>query len=402
MKHGAVLAIAGLLLSGGCRKAADRDAGGRVTLRYLANPDVGGFAKETIRRFEAENPGISVEMVEGPAATNTREDMYAASFMAKEDTYDLVYMDVAWVPKFAAQGWLRPLDEDFTPELQKDFLPGDLAGSRFEGKLYRLPLQSDGGMLFYRSDLVSQPPKTWDELRAAAQKTQRPPELWGFVFEGKQYEGLVCVFLEALWGFGGDVFALDAPPGVKALSFLRDTVGTIAPPSVLTFQEEEARRAFQEGHAVFMRNWPYAWKMLQAEGSPVRGKVGVAPVPGGAATLGGWGFGVSAYSRHPKEAWAFAWFSARPEIQRLAFERGGILPTRRALYSDPRLLATAPYLRGWETILAGARPRPLVPNYARLSDSLQEHVSAALSGQETPEKAAAEAAKEIRAAERRR
>ncbi|MEK7288084.1 MAG: extracellular solute-binding protein, partial [Elusimicrobiota bacterium] len=169
-----------------------------TVVRYLANPDVGGFSKEIIKDFEAKNSDIRVEMVEGPSATNTREDMYAASFMAKEETYDLVYMDVAWLPKFAAQGWLSPLDDLFAKEDQDEFLPGDIAGSRYQGRIYRLPIQSDGGMLYYRKDLLAakgiEPPATWDELVAAAKKIQSPPELCGLVFQGKQYEGLVCVF----------------------------------------------------------------------------------------------------------------------------------------------------------------------------------------------------------------
>ena len=64
----------------------------------------------------------------------------------------------------------------------------------------------------------------------------------------------------------------------------------ISPEGVLTFQEEEARNLFQEGKAVFMRNWPYAWNLVNAEGSPVKGKVGIMPMVGatpgaGAATL---------------------------------------------------------------------------------------------------------------------
>src|SRR5437868_6654108 len=124
----ALLALA-LLLSAGCGKKPE--AGGPVVLRYLAAPDATGVGKEVARRFEAENPGVRVKIIEGPAATNTREDLYASSFMAGEDTYDLAYMDVVWVPKFAAQGWLRPLDGWFTPRLQKDFLPGPLEASRY-------------------------------------------------------------------------------------------------------------------------------------------------------------------------------------------------------------------------------------------------------------------------------
>jgi multiple sugar transport system substrate-binding protein len=414
MRRLALLSLLALPLSA-CRKQA-QDEGGKVTLRFLAAPDVGKFAKEIIRRFEAENPGIKVEMVEGPAASNTREDMYASSFMAKEDTYDLAYIDVAWMPKFAANGWLRPLDDRLTPEIQAQLLPGDLLGSKFEGHFYRFPIQSDGGMLYYRKDLLAakgiKPPETWDELVAAAKKLQDPPRLWGFVFQGKQYEGLVCAFLELVWGNGGDVIdaagqvRLDERPAVEALERLVAAIHTdkISPEGVLTFQEEEARHSFQEGKAVFMRNWPYAWNLSQDPKSPVRGKVGIIPMVGGgkgkkgAATLGGWGYGITTFTKHPEEAWKFVEYNARLDMQRLAYEQGGILPTRKSLYADAKVLAGAPHMKDLGRILTQARPRPPVANYARISDSLQLHVSAALSLQETPEQALKTAAKEIRVA----
>lgn len=387
---------------------------GKIHVRYLASPDVGGFSKVIIERFERAHPGVQVDMIEGPAAGDARENMYSTAFMGKEDSYDLAYVDVAWVPKFAAQGWLRPLDDLIPPEKLAAFLPGDLEGSRYQGKLYRVPVQSDGGMLYYRKDLLAAKdvpvPRTWAELVAAAKKT-RTPRVAGFVFQGKQYEGLVCVFLELVWGFGGDlldpagVVRIDEPPAVAALAALVDAIHVdgIVPQAVLTYQEEEARNVFQEGRAVFMRNWPYAWNLMQKEGSPVRGKIGIVPMvsgPGGrpAATLGGWGFAVSAYSRHPNEAFAVAEYFASAESQKLAFLKGGILPSRKALYADPEVLEAAPHMKDLGRVLAGARPRPTHPRWPRMSDALQMHVSAALSRQEEPAEALRAAAIEIRAA----
>jgi multiple sugar transport system substrate-binding protein len=394
-----------ILLLAACGKPKDD---GKTVVRFLAAPDVGGFSKEIIKNFEAQNPSIRVEMVEGPAGGDPRENMYATSFMAQEDTYDLVYLDVAWLPKFASQGWLKPLDELFPAEKQKEFLPGDLMGSRFEGKIYRVPVQSDGGMLYYRKDLVSPAPKTWAELVAAAKKAQKPPELWGFVFQGKQYEGLVCDFLELVWGFGGDLLdekggvVIDKPQAVAALTAWVDAIhkDKISPEGVLTYQEEEARHAFQEGKAVFMRNWPYAWNLLQEEKSPVRGKVGIIPMvhgPSGksAATLGGWGFALSSFTKHPAEAWKFVEFAASAESQKLAYMKGGILPTRKALFSDADVIAKSPHMKELGGVLANARPRPMHPKWARMSDILQLHVSKALSKQEEPQAALSAAAKEI-------
>lgn len=408
------LALVLLAALAACGRSEPDD--GKVHVRYLASPDVGGFSKVIIERFEKAHPGIKVDMIEGPSSGDARENMYSTAFMAKDDSYDLAYVDVAWLPKFAAQGWLRPLDDLLPPEKAAEFLPGDVEGSRYQGRLYRVPIQSDGGMLYYRKDLLAAKgipvPRTWEELARAAVALQTPQRA-GFVFQGKQYEGLVCAFLEVVWGFGGDLLGadgrvrIDGPEAVAALEALVDGIygrGFI-PQAVLTYQEEEARNVFQEGRAVFMRNWPYAWNLMQKEGSPVRGKIGIVPMvagPGGkgAATLGGWGFAVSAYSRHPKEAFLLAEFFASPESQKLAFMQGGILPTRKALYSDPDVLRAAPHMKDLGRVLGGARPRPVHPRWPRMSDALQIHVSAALSRQETPAQALEAAAREIRAATR--
>lgn len=401
-----------LLLPIGCSKS-DAPTDGKIVLRYLAGPDIGGGAKENIARFEGLHPDIKVEMVEGPAATSTREDMYSTSFMGGESTYDLVYMDVIWVPKFAAMGWLMPLDDWFNTEAQKEFLPGGIAGSRYKGKTYRVPIASDGGMLYYRKDLLAQhgikPPETFSELVAAAKKIQNPPELWGFVFQGKQYEGLVCNFLELVWGNGGRLIddegkvQIDRPEAVEALGWLVDAVHKdgISPKGVLTYQEEEARHMFQEGKAVFMRNWPYAWNLVQADNSPVQHKVGIIPMVHGiggksAATLGGWGFGISSLSKNPEAAKKFIQFMTSAESLKINYMRGGIIPARRSLFSDPDVIAKSPHFKELHEVLKNARPRPVHPSYARISDTLQGYLSSALSGQQTPEAALKAAATEIR------
>jgi multiple sugar transport system substrate-binding protein len=296
--------------------------------------------------------------------------------------------------------------------MQREFLAGDIAGSKFDGKIYRLPLQSDGGLLYYRKDLLAakgiNPPKTWADLVSASKRLQNPPELWGFVFQGKQYEGLVCDFMELVWGNNGDLVdskgevKIDRPEAVEALTWLVEAVrrDKISPEGALTYQEEEARHMFQEGKAVFMRNWPYAWNLMQDDKSPVKGKVGIIPMVRGkgknAATLGGWGFAISAFSKHPDESWKLAQFFASEESEKLAYMKGGILPTRKSLFSDPELLKMSPQIKDLYSVLSLTRPRPMIPSYARVSDVLQVHVSAALSGQEEPQAALSAAAAEIR------
>jgi multiple sugar transport system substrate-binding protein len=385
----------------------------KTIIRFLEAPDVGGGWKEIISRFEQLHPEIDVELVEGPPETNRREDQYTLSLMSREPTYDIIYMDIIWVSKFASYGWLIPLEDKFPPERQKEFLPGDIAGSYYQGKIYRVPMRSDAGVLYYRKDLLQKigvdPPQTWDELVKIATRLHKPGELWGLVFQGRRYEGLICNFLELVWGAGGELIdkdgkvRIDEPAAVSALEWLSGVItrDRICPPDVNTYHEEASRHIFHQGRAIFMRNWPYAWRYLQEEGSPVKGKVGIVPMVHkkghkSAACLGGWGFGISRFSRNPEAAWKFISFATNLDNQKILHLRNGAIPTRHALFKDPDILRRSPHYSELYKILLVARPRPAHPKYPQISDILQIHVSSALLGKKAPKEALKAAAEQIR------
>lgn len=401
-----------LLVASCAPSRSGRDAVETVTV--MLPPSERPFWDPVARSFEAAHPGVRVDLIEGPQSTDLRENLYTTSLLARDATFDLVYMDVTWTAKFAAAGWLRPLDRDFDVEARGAFLPAALAAGEYDGHLYRIPVRTDMGVLYFRRDWLEQagraPPADFAQLAATARALQSPPGVWGYVWQGKQYEGLVCDFLEVLRGHGGfwvdaetRAVGLDAPQAVAALTFLVDAVRErpFSPPGVGTYQEEESRRLFQDGRAVFLRNWPYAWRLAQAADSPLRGKVGVMPmvhVAGAqsAGTLGGWGLGVSAYSAHAALATEFIRHATTLASQRLLCAPTGYAPALAAAYDDPELLAANAFLKEFKELHEHAVARPLIARYALASDILQRHLSAALSGAEPPARALEAAARETR------
>jgi multiple sugar transport system substrate-binding protein len=357
-------------------------------------PDGTGAWHLLLDRFNRSHPNFPVRLVEGPASTDTREDMYSTAFLSGSGGYDIVYCDVVWVPKFAAAGWLLDLSNAWNTSEREAFLTADLEAGIYNGHLYRIPAFTDAGLLYYRTDLVSSPPETFDGLYREASQTQRPGRA-GFVWQGKQYEGLVANFLEVLWGFGGDWITddrrvlLDEPEALEALRFMVKTVGSISPRGVTTYAEEDARSIFQSGRAVFMRNWFYAAAAIDQSAAPAKGHFGFVPMlhAGGqrSATLGGWGFGISNRTAHPDAALEFVKFITAPEQMTVLLETSGRIPARKSLVP-----------REFRNVLDHARYRPRIPEYAQASDILQRWVSAALSGSASPEKAMAGAAKETR------
>ncbi len=367
-----------------------------------------------VQEFNQKHPDIELEIIEGPNATNQVEDLYTSSFLLGNSPYDLVFMDIVWVPKFAAAGWLRGLSDRVSKTDLTAFLDGDVNGGRYQDELYRMPVRSDGGMLYYRTDLLQEggyePPKTFAELLNISQTLQQKKLAeWGYLWQGKQYEGLPAMFVEVLAGYGAfwvnpDTLevGLDSPQAIEAVKFLRSTLETqVSPPGITTYAEEEARRLFQNGDAVFMRNWPYAFGLLSEPDSPVKGKFAIqpmvhAPNHSSGACLGGWGLGITTSSQHPDAAWEVVKFFSSEETQRKFVLATGYVPSRRALFNDPEILAKYPHYSDLLEVVESAALRPPIAQYAQASDILQRYLSAAITNQMTPEQAMEKAANETR------
>jgi multiple sugar transport system substrate-binding protein len=386
-----------------CGGGAPRDpAEAPLVLRHQPlGPD-----PEPLRRlvagFERANPGLRVELQAIPNAADLAHQLLANALGARSADLDAFVVDVAWVAEFARAGWLADLGEAFPPaRIAEEFLPGPAAAVVVDGRTRAVPWFADVGLLYWRTDLAPRAPRTFAELEAFARAAAaRAPGVAGYVWQGRQYEGLACNFFEALWGAGGaaqdgERLVLDTPAARDALGWLRGLVERgVSPAWVAAAAEEDARRAFGEGRAAFMRNWPYAFALLEAEGSPVRGRVAVAPLPTaggepGAGALGGWQLAVPAFAPPARRAAA-----ARLVAHLTSAEANAVLalsygrsPARRGAYADPRVLRGAPFLAGLLPLLERARPRPLTPWYVLAADGLQGELSAAVTGLRPPAEA---------------
>lgn len=386
-----------------------------VTLRLLMlAPDILPY-KVLVKAFEAQNPGIHIQLDEGPNSANTNEDLYTTSFLLGNSPYDLINMDVVWTPKFAAAGWLLDLTDQISDQALAGFSPQAVESGRYKGRLYRMPVRSDAGVLYYRKDLIEkaglQPPKTLEDLSRISKTLQaKKAARWGFLWQGRQYEGLTTVFVEMLKGFGGfwiDPKSLevgvDRPEAVRAVDFLRQTIAQgISPPGVTTYVEEDTRRIFQAGDAVFLRNWPYAWELVNQANSRIKGNVGIMPmVPAmgqaaGGSCLGGWGLGIAKTTRHPQEALKAVQFLTNQAPQKAYILESGYLPSRRNLFNDPEIDAKYSHYPQMLEVVDQAVLRPPIAQYAQASDILQRYLSAALTNQQSPEQAMKAAAAETR------
>lgn len=363
------------------------------------------FCTEASREWSKKR-GVEVTIVSTPSSTSERLALYQQLLAVGADDVDVFQVDVVW------PGILGAHFIDLTPYakgVQAEHFSAIVDNNTVDGRLVAMPWFIDAGVLYYRRDLLDRhgatPPATWEELTATAGKVMEAERragndrMWGFVWQGRAYEGLTCNALEWIDSFGGGSIVdadgritIENPQAVRALTLAAGWVGTISPEGVLNYSEEEARGVFQSGNAVFMRNWPYAWSLANGDDSPVRGRIGIVPLPRGGpggkhtGTLGGWQLAVSKYSRHPELAADLVlYLTSRAEQKRRAI-LGSYTPTIPALYRDPEVLQAAPFLGGlYETFThAVARPsRVTGASYNKVSTAFWQAVHSVLSGKAT-------------------
>lgn len=383
-----------------------------ITVKTLIRADEAQQLKPLVDQFNSQHDDISFVIDEAPSDSNQVEDLYTSSFLLGNSPYDLVYMDIVWTPKFAAAGWLQDISDRLDKTEAAQYLAGDIMGGMYEDKLYRLPFRSDAGMLYYRQDLLEQagyePPETFEQLLEISQalKEQGLAD-WGYVWQGKQYEGLAAMFVEILQGYGAfwvnpDTLevGLDQPEAIAAVEFLHQAIKTkVSPPGVTTYSEEETRRLFENGKTVFLRNWPYVYSL--ALESPIAGKYSIKPMvhqPGekSGATLGGWGLGISSTTKHPDAVWEVMQFLSSEASQRAFILETGFVPSREILFNDQKIVAKYNYYPKLLDVVKSSALRPPIAQYAQASDILQRYLSSAITEKLTPQKAMQAAASETR------
>jgi trehalose/maltose transport system substrate-binding protein len=359
----------------------------------------------------AAQTGNQVRVISTPNSSTERLALYQQLLAAGAADVDVFQIDVIW------PGILAPHLLDLAPyaeQAKSEHYPTMIGNNTVEGRLVALPWFTDAGLLYYRKDLLEKygepVPETWEQLSGSAERIQQAEReagnkgMWGFVWQGRAYEGLTCNALEWLVSHGGGTVVddrgkvtVDNPNARAALELAAGWVGAISPPGVLNYAEEETRGVFQSGNAVFMRNWPYAWALAQGAESPVRGRVGVARLPRAtgeagrhAAALGGWSLAVSRYSQHPELATELVRYLTGEAEQRRRALRGGYNPTRPALYTEPALLEANPFFAELAEIFTTAVPRPSTVTggeYNRVSSDFMSAVHGVLTGRNSAESA---------------
>ena len=371
-------------------------------------PDV---MRQIVDEYMKQNPNVKIE-VEVGGATSEQQQQYLNTVLASRDaSLDVVLIDVIRPAQWAAAQWAEPLDTYLGAEkdaVMARYLPAYREANVVGGKVISLPYFADAQFLYYRKDLLEkhkvQPPKTWDEVKAAAEtimKAEGNANLRGFETAGAPIEGTVCTYLVPLWGAGGNL--TDAAGKLSPLntdaakkpfelwSSLKQA--NVTPANLAEIPTDRIRQDFQASNLIFAMTWGYVWNRTQADAdSQVKDKVGVVPLPGftadkAATCIGGWQLAVTAFSKNKAEAVKLVRYLSSPEVSKKQAILASHLPVFAEVYTDPEVLKANPWFKDALPVVQTARARPVTPRYNEVSEVIRTNMNAFLSGTKTQDAA---------------
>jgi multiple sugar transport system substrate-binding protein len=367
------------LLTLGVLTACETEQGGPAPLHwYVFDERSGAFAEAARRCSESSAGAYRIELRPLPADADQQREQLVRRLAAYDDDIDLIGMDVIWTAEFAEAGWILPWPDTAAAAVRDGRLAVALETVSYAGRLWAVPFTSNTQLLWYRTDRVARPPRTWQEMIAQAEALG---EVGTIQAQGERYEGFTVFFVSLLASAGGSVLtddarqpALQAEPTLDALRLMRRLAGSPAADSALaSAREDQARLAFERGDSSFMLNYTYVWPSAQQHAPEVARHMGYARWPAllpgrpSRVTVGGINVAVGAYSRHPALARQAAACIASPDNQRIAAVRGGLPPTSTLLYDAPEVRAVFPFAELLRETLRDAVQRPQTPLYNDVS-----------------------------------
>ena len=387
----------------GTTASVDTSISGDIT--FSCGNDTTGAVNDMVAAFNKVYPNVNVDVQMGSGASDDQKKAIMTSLASGDSDPDVISCDIIWLSQFAAAGWLMDLTDDLA-EVKDQYLAGPLSTCYYNDKAYAFPDFTDVGLLYYRSDIISEDevPTTWDELVSLCKKYQGQNGVdYGYIFQAFQGEPVSCNMLEFIKQDGGHdlvdgKFDMNNDNTIEALEFVEKLISDgITPEDVLNNKPDDSVGIFDEGKALFMRNWTYAYGRAQSsDESKVEGKVGVTALPVGpngtesSGTLGGWDLAINANTDAPEAAKAFVKFMSSYDAQKIEVMERTTFPTLSAVYEDEDVLKLMPWLPEVAKAAEDAAPRPQVKDYPTISTIFQEYFHKALTGEMSNEDAMSE------------
>jgi multiple sugar transport system substrate-binding protein len=415
--------------------ACGSGGGGLVISYYTPANEAQTFTAVAERCNEELGGRFTIQQVSLPKGADDQRLQLARRLTGNDKTLDVMALDVVWTAEFAEAGWALPLSDDPSGEAEADAksntLPGPLETATWQDKLYAAPITTNTQLLWYRADLMDEPPSTWDGMVTEATRLHATGEPSWIAVQGKRYEGLVVWFNTLLESAGGQVLSDDGESvtltdtqehraaTVKALQIIKDVATAPgADPSITQTDETTARLALEQGKAALEVNWPYVLPSLlenavkggvsflplnedpalegsindvgtfsptdaqfQAAYDASKKVFGFANYPGvlegepAKVTIGGLNLAVAKTTQHKAEAFEAIRCLRNVENQRYTSVEGGLPAVRSSLYDDPAFQTKYPQYEIIREQLTNAAVRPATPVYQAVSTRISATLS---------------------------
>jgi multiple sugar transport system substrate-binding protein len=377
-----LLTTATLLLTGVAGTASlagPAGAASTVTITWFARPESGGSTVQAAANCSRESHGrYRIEISPLPADASQQREQLVRRLAADDPSIDLISMDVVWTAEFAGAKWIVPWSRKDATAIGAGVIPAVLKTGRYHGRMFGAPLNTGSQLLWYRKDLVPEPPATWDEMLDMAAKL--PSGSNKIEVQAARYEGYTVWFNSLLASAGGQILGRNGSPSlaegptVKALSIMkRLATSPSADPSMSNQREDTADQAFNAGRAAFMVNYPFVYAAAKSDAPKIFRNLGVAPWPGVDAnqparvTLGGFNLGVGRFSNHRALAFAAGRCLLDDRNQLVRATKDGLPPVRESLYQDPKFTKANPFAPLLLDTFRNGSQRPASPAYNDIS-----------------------------------
>jgi multiple sugar transport system substrate-binding protein len=380
-RRGLLVALAASLLAA-CGGTSGGSAGGTPTLNwYIFNEPSGSYQAAAADCSAASGGEYNIQIQELPSGADGQREQLVRRSAAKDSSLDILGLDVVWEAEFSEAGWIENWTGEQRRQVEQDAVKAALDTATWKGQLVAAPFNSNTQLLWYRKDLVPNPPTTWAEMISQAEALARQGKPHYIEIQGASYEGYTVWVNAMIASAGGSILSDDGQqvvlgsPAATGVSLIGQLARSpAADPSLGVQMEDQNRLAFETGKAAFEINYPFVYPSAQQNAPAIARQMGWAEYPRVDAKLpsrppvGGIDLAVSAFSQHKQQAFdAIVCLRNRDNQLRNAI-KGGLPPTLASLYQDPRLINGGyPFAAEILDSLQRGGVRPQTPAYQSVS-----------------------------------
>jgi multiple sugar transport system substrate-binding protein len=378
-----------------------------TTIEFWGLGREGEVVIEFLPQFHRENPNIRVDVQQIPW-TAAHEKLLTAH--VGDSFPDITQIGNTWIPELVALRAIEPLNARVAASKiirQQDYFPGIWETNVVRDELFGVPWYVDTRVLFYRTDAIKNPPRTWSEWIAIMERLKsesRDPHYFPLLMPTNEWPQPVILAVQRgaeLVTYEGEA-RFEDQRFLDGFSFYLDIFRRRLAPAISNSQVANLYQQFGAREFDMFVSGPWDVGNLRDRLPPeMQSKWSTAPMPApdgtpypGASLSGGSSLVISSRSQKQDACWKLIEFLSRPEIQMRFYEQSGDLPAHRAAWASPKL-ANDKQIAAFRIQLDRTAALPRIPEWENVATSIFEYGQLAARGRYTAREAALQLDKKV-------